>query len=143
MASIHCGKCHQTHESVAQVRACYSGPSRQDDFLRLRDAIVFNDQGVARYALRDGDGVRFYYLERAANGFVSVSAQHGDNLLKIRDFRTVTEVIRRVGADPLAAARLYGDELGRCSMCNHSLTTEESRAIGIGPVCLKRMTGAA
>jgi hypothetical protein len=33
------------------------------------------------------------------------------------------------------AARRYGQELGRCGVCNRTLTDETSRAYGIGPVC--------
>jgi hypothetical protein len=32
-------------------------------------------------------------------------------------------------------ARRYGQELGRCSRCNRSLTDQTSRALGIGPEC--------
>lgn len=34
-----------------------------------------------------------------------------------------------------AAAERYGQEIGRCGKCNRTLTDEESRAHGIGPVC--------
>lgn len=38
----------------------------------------------------------------------------------------------------LAAAALYGQELGHCGLCGRELTDDESRAAGIGPVCIRR-----
>lgn len=36
------------------------------------------------------------------------------------------------------SARLYGQEIGRCGMCNRHLTDETSRAYGLGPDCRKK-----
>lgn len=33
------------------------------------------------------------------------------------------------------ARKLYGQEIGRCGVCNRELTDDTSRALGIGPVC--------
>jgi len=41
-------------------------------------------------------------------------------------------------AGPPAAARLYGQEIGRCGRCNRHLTDKESRSLGIGPECRKK-----
>jgi hypothetical protein len=38
-------------------------------------------------------------------------------------------------ADPDKAMALFGQTLGYCGRCGRSLTDQESRAIGIGPVC--------
>ncbi len=38
-------------------------------------------------------------------------------------------------ADPEAARKLYGQEIGQCGDCNKTLTDQESRARGIGPDC--------
>lgn len=38
-------------------------------------------------------------------------------------------------ADPAAAARAYGLETGICSCCGAELTNEESKRLGIGPIC--------
>ena len=45
--------------------------------------------------------------------------------------------IAEVGA-PEATA-LYGQEIGRCGRCNRHLTDEESRRVGLGPECRRRM----
>lgn len=39
--------------------------------------------------------------------------------------------------DPIGAARLYADKIGRCCRCNAALTDERSRHYGIGPECEK------
>lgn len=48
-------------------------------------------------------------------------------------------VIRNVLADVPAAVVRYGLELGVCGVCNRTLTNEESRATGIGPICRARL----
>lgn len=46
--------------------------------------------------------------------------------------------IVEVCKDPLAAAKLYGIQTGRCGCCGRELTDPESVAAGIGPVCAER-----
>lgn len=46
--------------------------------------------------------------------------------------------IAEAGADEAMA--LYGREIGRCGVCNRTLTDETSRARGIGPDCYSRMS---
>lgn len=46
-------------------------------------------------------------------------------------------VLAAIAADPDAGPR-YGREIGNCYVCGRSLTDEESRALGIGPVCRGR-----
>ena len=46
--------------------------------------------------------------------------------------------LEEIARDPRAAAELYGRELGVCGVCGRTLTDEESRAAGIGPVCAER-----
>lgn len=44
-------------------------------------------------------------------------------------------LIAKVLDDPKAAAQRFASELGRCYVCGRDLTDDESRALGIGPVC--------
>lgn len=41
-------------------------------------------------------------------------------------------------AEVVDAARLFGQELGSCGRCGRSLTDDESRAVGIGPICRRK-----
>lgn len=44
-------------------------------------------------------------------------------------------ILLLIEADVEAAAQLYGQEIGRCCVCNRTLTDPESRRLGIGPEC--------
>jgi hypothetical protein len=47
-----------------------------------------------------------------------------------------TKILRAIrDADPAEASALFGQKLGMCGKCGRHLTDEQSRAIGIGPVC--------
>jgi hypothetical protein len=43
--------------------------------------------------------------------------------------------VEAAAADPMAAAKLYGQQTGRCSCCGRELTDPSSIAAGIGPIC--------
>lgn len=51
----------------------------------------------------------------------------------------VREALASIALDPLGAAARYGQSIGKCGVCNRTLTNDESRARGIGPVCAVRM----
>lgn len=44
-------------------------------------------------------------------------------------------VLAAIARDPAEASRRFGLELGTCGVCGSPLTNEESRALGIGPIC--------
>lgn len=46
--------------------------------------------------------------------------------------------ILAVASDPAAAATVYGQRFGRCSVCGRTLTNEESINRAIGPICAER-----
>lgn len=45
------------------------------------------------------------------------------------------ELVRKIAADPLVAAREHGRLTGRCSCCGALLRNKESVELGIGPIC--------
>lgn len=55
----------------------------------------------------------------------------------IRGAQATDVLARIVEAGPAEAATLYGTEIGRCHVCNRTLTDEVSRSLGIGPECRK------
>ena len=59
-----------------------------------------------------------------------------EDAIRNRDIRN--SVLPAISEDSEALAR-YGQELGICGNCGLPLTDEESRAIGIGPVCRKNL----
>jgi hypothetical protein len=98
-----------------------------------------------RYALDTGGAVHFkndttfFKLWVGTRGGWKLSVQVSDEEYPIDSWDTKRWVIEQIAADPESAMRLYGHELGKCGMCGRTLTNDESRALGIGPVCRTRL----
>lgn len=99
------------------------------------------DVPAGRYAVENADGdLRFYKVDTPTEGrwagHVFVDVQASDDEYPVRGAaRSV--VLAKIADDPAEASARYGREIGRCGICNRTLTDEESRARGIGPVCAK------
>lgn len=161
---MKCGHCKRSDESitVTHVRECALihgatkkvdvsyGPTRtwQENkaiatakVLDSRPAIVKAATVPAgRYAIDHGNGVvKFYRVdvptEGKWKGYVFVKVQAGDDEWPVRDYGKRSAILTTIAVDPAAASKLYGTELGRCGVCNRTLTDPESRAAGIGPIC--------
>jgi len=102
---------------------------------------------AGRYAIPTEDGARnklaFYLVNRPEEGKwagkVFVSMLVSDNGYRL-PFATQAAVLRKIaafGAESASAA--YGREIGECGVCGRTLTNDESRARGIGPVCDAKM----
>jgi hypothetical protein len=99
---------------------------------------------AGHYAIAStGDNdLAFYRVDRPAEGdyagqvFVKlVVGGHPDRNVRRA---AVPGILARIADDgPEAAARRYGQEIGRCCRCNRELTDQDSRAAGIGPECAK------
>jgi hypothetical protein len=75
-------------------------------------------------------------LEGRWAGYVFLKVQASDDLHDIRSRDHVEGVINSIIAQGWKECLLrYGREIGRCGHCGRTLTNEESRAYGIGPVC--------
>jgi hypothetical protein len=92
-----------------------------------------------RYALRTDDHVAFYLVESPTQGkwagYTFVSQQASDDLYPMRNRAQKEGILARIAEDVKGALALYGHELGRCGVCNRTLTDDLSRERGIGPVC--------
>lgn len=102
-----------------------------------------DDLDAGRYALPNANGeLEFFKVDAPTDGkwvgWVFVKQQAGDNYYPVKGNRRGW-VIDAIKADPKAAMLLYGRELGVCGHCGRTLTDEQSRANGIGPVCAKGM----
>lgn len=82
----------------------------------------------------DAGHLAFYRVEVSKKGFYTVSLQTSDELTSL-PWSTAKSVLAKIEQDPKEAAIRYGKELGVCGVCNRTLTNEESRARGIGPIC--------
>lgn len=91
----------------------------------------------------DGSTVKFYKVDRPTEGrwagrtFVNVQAS--DDFYPVRNGSERAKILTAIAADPQAAMLRYGVELGSCGHCGRTLTNEESRARGIGPICASKM----
>lgn len=136
-------------EDVARRWAQHAGAqlvSEKIDWLKTQPRIVNSGIGTqqsdvpaGRYAVIVRSKTVFLKVTRPADGpfagRIFVNIQAGDDLHQVspaaRDlFLTAIEL-----AGPAEASRLYGREIGACGVCGRTLTDEDSRAAGIGPVC--------
>lgn len=113
--------------------------------------------GLDLSALRGGyyaatfDGItKFFKVDVVEDGkwggWVFVKIQASDELHRQgsqkpgQAYRGASEdYLRAIVADEQAASTLYGREIGRCGICGRTLTDEDSRARGIGPICAEKM----
>lgn len=92
-----------------------------------------------RYAIDVDDEVHFYKVNTPDQGRWAgrtfVDRQSSDNLYPVRDPAARTRVLTEIAKDPSKASRRYGRLIGACGVCGRTLTDEDSRRAGIGPVC--------
>ena len=107
------------------------------------DAVVVVMVADGRYAIAMDGKLRFFRVNTPTEGrwakmtFVNEVFGGGRrDPVRNRQFRQT--VLQAISADPDALAR-YGQELGECGVCGRELTDEQSRAIGIGPVCREKL----
>lgn len=135
-------------KTLTEIREMISGLSRtkaSEWIARLLElpklADRDNDVPAGRYAIQFPGLVRFYKVDRPTEGkwagWTFVKIQAGDEHHSVNDREFVLNLIREAGVRE--SMELYGRELGSCGHCGRTLTNEESRARGIGPVCAGRM----
>jgi Family of unknown function (DUF6011) len=91
-----------------------------------------------RYAMSMDGVVKFYKVNTPTQGkwrdFTFVEAQASDEFYPVKG-ALKSIVLGLIAIDPQAATELYGKALGVCGICGRTLTNEESRKRGIGPIC--------
>jgi hypothetical protein len=107
------------------------------------------DVPAGRYALQvDGADdeqivTKFYKVDRPTEGrwagFTFVHAQASDEFHPIRNRTERERILKAIANDPEGASKRYGHELGHCGVCGRTLTDEQSREDGIGPICKDKM----
>ena len=107
------------------------------------------DVPAGRYAVATEDGatnaLAFYKVDRPTEGrwagytFVKLIVSDDEQRLSRAASQAVLAKIAEAG--PAEASALYGHEIGSCGVCGRTLTNDESRARGIGPVCAARVFG--
>lgn len=101
------------------------------------------DVPAGRYAVTDRMGVlRFVRVDRPTEGrwkgMTFVKLQVSDDFVPMhKDQRD--KVLALIAADPEAASKRYGHEIGSCGICGRTLTDAVSISNGIGPVCAAKV----
>ena len=100
------------------------------------------DVPAGRYAVEIGGVLGFFKVDRPTEGrwagYVFVKQMASDTEYPVRGTRRGV-VLDAIAADPQAASTRYGQEIGACGVCGRTLTDEDSRARGIGPICADKM----
>jgi hypothetical protein len=117
-------------------------PTRQGHFMtphQVRAAIP-----AGHYALLGQDDAwKFYKVDKPTEGrwagYTFIKVQAGSEYHRLPSRATENNVLGRIAADPKRATIDYGHQLGRCGVCNRTLTNPDSIADGIGPICAAKM----
>jgi hypothetical protein len=89
-----------------------------------------------RYAVEHEGVLKFFKVKNGSRpGFVFLDVQASDDWHAIRNVTRIREIVALIAVDADEASLRYGREIGQCGDCGRTLTTEESRARGRGPVC--------
>lgn len=165
--AVKCGKCSTWtapvyHDTVADVRTCYykdvqlGAPANQDvvvpptpsspDWYGKHKGVMGLELPFpsGRYAVVEDGVVKFYKVDLVTegkwSGHVFVKVQASDDLFAVRSPSARKEILDAIAEDPESAMLMYGQELGKCGHCGRTLTDEDSRAAGIGPVCRRKVS---
>lgn len=135
----HIDECPPTTDTVtAAARAAVDGP-------RAVDVPAGHYATPSRTGNNDLD---FWRVDRPTEGrwagrtFVKrMIGGHPDTPVRGSEAHAALAAIADYGIE--RSATLYGTEIGRCYVCNRTLTDETSRALGIGPDCRGRRVTVA
>lgn len=99
---------------------------------------------AGRYAVAiDDEPLGFFVVDRPTEGrwagYVFVKQMASDTEYPVRGGRKARVLQAIVQDTPMRASLRYGKELGVCGVCGRTLTDENSRAQGIGPICAAKM----
>ena len=105
------------------------------------------DVPPGRYALRNAprfaNKVTFFEVDRPTEGrwagrtFLSILSS--DERLPVKDPQKRAMILGLIARDIRGALILFGQETEHCGHCGRRLTNDESRALGIGPVCAEKL----
>lgn len=87
-----------------------------------------------------GNEWHFYSVDKPGadskwHGRTFVSLIAGPEKFGVKNPAEREHVLSRIAKDPAEALLKYGQLIGRCGHCGRQLTNDESRRLGIGPVC--------
>lgn len=147
------GRAH--YRTEANLRAATGTPTTRDygrvKGLRrelageLAQLMPGHDKFRVAVQLSGENKVRFFRVDAPQRGkwagAVFLKEQAGDDLYPVKPVAREENIINALLGNVKAALKRYGLELGSCGICGRTLTDEESRALGIGPVCAAKAMG--
>jgi hypothetical protein len=88
----------------------------------------------------DGKTESFYRVQKGKpgtrwEGYTFLAIQASDDFYAVKDSTRRARVFELINRDPINQMNEYGLKLGRCGMCNRTLTDRHSRLRGLGPIC--------
>lgn len=97
--------------------------------------------GPGFYAVEDPKDhiLKFFKVEIPKKGkwknkvFISIQASEEFHSVQNAEYRK--RIISEIKKSPIEAQMRYGQLIGNCGICGLTLTNEESRQRGIGPIC--------
>lgn len=97
----------------------------------------FTDVPDGYYAVfTEEEVLAFYRVSTWKSGDRKVQVHASDTLHLIRGHRSTDAILAKIRElTPLTSGKLFAKEIGSCYRCGRTLTDDESRARGIGPVC--------
>src|SRR6185312_7786563 len=108
---------------------------------------IINKIPEGYYAIKTADSIdgtrwMFYKVDKPTSGrwkgFIFIKVQAGDEYHPIKNPQYKHNILRAIAMNPRQAAIDYGNKIGRCAICNRTLTDADSIGAGIGPICAKR-----
>ena len=140
-ADIHAGKTGTAKDEASARALANRYWVEYRDAARAAQAPVL-DVPAGRYAVEIDGRLGFFKVDRPtgrwAGYYVFVKQMASDTEYPVRGPRRGV-VLDAIAADPQAASVRYGREIGACGVCGRTLTDEDSRARGIGPICADKM----
>jgi Family of unknown function (DUF6011) len=132
----------QASRVITALQKLDDRPKEQRSVMATRS---WPDIRAGRYAVEDpDDGVlKFYHVDRPTDGrwkgYTFLKVRASDTLYPIRDRQHMHRIMVEIGKNPKEAMLRFGREIGACGHCGRTLTNEESREYGIGPICRGKM----
>jgi hypothetical protein len=85
------------------------------------------------------DVLKFYHVDKPTEGkwagYTFLNVRASDEMYPIKNTEHKKSIMAEIAKDPKEASMCYGRELGHCGICGRTLTDEDSRECGIGPIC--------
>lgn len=130
-------------DASAWIKRLKELPRHPPQPVATRSTMSFPDVPAGRYAVEDEGVLKFYRVDRPTEGrwagWTFLSVQASDELHPIKASMRKKAILAEIKKDVLGASARYGREIGACGVCGTTLTNEESRRIGIGPICRRKL----